>query len=105
MRAGALRHKLLLQSYTESQDNAGMVTESWSTYATVYGRVSPMASAERKLGPQTIGATMHEIEIRNNSTVDTKHRVVFGSRNFYIENIVRPDERNIRILLQCEERL
>jgi len=105
MRAGALRHSVALQSATETLATSGQSTESWSTYATVWARVSPTKSGERVLGDQTIAARTHTIEIRYNWTVTTKHRILWDSRYFYILSIVDPDERGISLLLECEERL
>ena len=105
MRAGTLRHSLALQNSTETQGESGMASKTWTTFATVWGRVSPTAGMERKLGPQTIAANTHEVEIRYNSSVVPATRILFGSRALYVKEIINADERNIYQRLLCEERV
>ncbi len=105
MRAGALRHYVALQNATETQGASGMASKSWTTFASVYARVSPVSGQERKLGPQTIAANTHEVEIRYNSSVIPQTRILFGSRYLYVKEIINADERNIYQRLLCEERV
>jgi SPP1 family predicted phage head-tail adaptor len=46
MRAGRLRHRLTLQSKTESRDAYGSAIIAWTTEATVWGAIEPLSGRE-----------------------------------------------------------
>ena len=46
MRAGRLRHRLLLQQPTRTQSATGAITTTWATTATVWGAVEPLRGQE-----------------------------------------------------------
>ena len=105
MRAGALRHNIVIQVKTESQTASGQVTESWTTHASVHARITPTGGYEKWQGATPDTGRLHDIEIRSLSTVTTNMRITFGSRTFYIKELLNPDERNIRMIMKCEEEL
>ena len=105
MRAGTLRHSIVIEKKTEAQSTSGYPTETWATLATCRARVSPTGGFERWQGATPDTGRLHDIEIRYLSTVDTNMRVVFGSRVFYIKELIDPDERRIRIIMKTEEKL
>ena len=105
MRAGKLRHTVIIQISTPTQSASGAVTESWATHATVHARVSPSGGYEKWQGDIPDGGRMHDIEIRYLSTVTIEMRVKFGTRIFNIKELINPHERNINMILKCEESL
>jgi len=105
MRAGSLRHRVVIQSKTESQDASGFPFESWSTHATVQARISPTGGREGWQGAVPDAARVHDVEIRHLSTVTVDMRIKYGARYLYIKEIINPHERNINMILKCEEAL
>ena len=107
MRAGKLRHKVELQSYTEARDDFGAAIETYSTYAKVWASINPtagvLAGKEFISGQQVSEEAGYEITIRYNSSVDVKHRVKFGLRLFDINVIKNVDEKNEYLILICSE--
>lgn len=105
MRAGQLRHQMVIQSKTESQAASGMPSESWSTHATVWARVKPVKADEGFEAGTTTARRTHEITIRALSTVTPNMRVSWDSRYFYITGVRDMDERGIMMTLDCREEI
>ena len=103
MKAGKLRHRLSLQSGTESQDDYGQVTETFAEFAEVWGSITPLRGLELIHAQQVQSEVTHKCFIRYNSSIDTKDRIVFGSRTFEIMSILNADERDVYQEVWCKE--
>lgn len=84
MAIGKLRHRITIQEPTETTDNHGGYTESWSTFATVWARISPMSASEKHFADKLEEEVTHKIKIRSLSGLSAKMRIQFGSRIFKI---------------------
>ena len=103
MRAGRLRHRVKLQSVSETPDSYGERTETWATYATVWASIRPVSGREVVEATQVGGEVQTLIEIRYNSSVTVKDRVKFGTRLFDINHVANPENRNEKQRLTCTE--
>ncbi|MFW6069656.1 MAG: phage head closure protein [bacterium] len=103
MRAGRLRHRIILEDKTEVQDEYGEPDYTWSTLAEVWGAVEPL------LGRQFLEARVqgqevsHRIKIRGGVAVTPEMRARFGSRIFEIESVIDVQERGVEMVLMCQE--
>ena len=105
MQAGTLRHRIAIQSATETQNVYGEKIKSWSTDVTVWGSIRPLRGQERFLAQQISPEVTHKIIIRGGQTVTPANRLLFNSRYFYIESPLDADERGIFMELLCKEHL
>lgn len=104
MRAGSLRHSLVIQSKTETPSASGATTETWGTHKALWrGRVNATKAAESVEARQNVPRITHEITIRYLPTLTENMRISYGGRYFYIGGIRNPDERNISQVLECYE--
>ena len=106
MRAGLLRHRVELQSSTMDPNDFGEPVPTWTTYATVWGRVSALRGEERWAAQQLSGKVTHEVEVRWSSDVagvKSEHRIRHAGRTLRIEGPHVPDERGVNIILPCSE--
>lgn len=103
MRAGTLRHRLELQSATSAADSMGEMIQTFATYATVWGSLSPLSGRELEAGKQINAEIEHQAVIRYNSSVKPYHRIVAKSRTFDIVSILNTDERNKMQTLMLKE--
>ena len=103
MRAGQLRHRISIQSVGSTVDDYGDLSNSWSTDATVWARISPISGNEEKIASQLTGVETHRIRIRYRSGVTAHNRVLFGSRTFEIVSANNWDERNVFIEILAKE--
>ena len=99
-----MRHRVELQSAARSQATFGKVATVWSTFATVWARVEPMAGGEALSGDQVQSRASHKITIRYNSTLTTNDRIrLTGWRAVEIHKIINPQERNIYLEVEGTE--
>lgn len=96
MRAGELRHSLVIESVTETHNaSTGWgVSESWATFATIPGSLKPVSSGERRAAQQVGDVTTHRATIRYLSGLTTAMRITHDSRTFQITGIRNVDERD-----------
>ena len=108
MNAGDLRHRVTLQSLTETRDGANRVTgETWAAEASgIPAHIRPMTVNERMLAGQTASRSTHIIRIRYRSGVTAAMRLVdeeSGTRVFEILGIRDLEERHREMLIDCIE--
>ena len=103
MRAGRLRHRVSIQSTSESTDAFGALTDSWSTDATVWASIEPISGREAQIAKQTNPLVSHRVVMRYRSGVTPKNRILFGSSVYHITEVINPDQRNISLRLMCIE--
>lgn len=103
MRAGELRHRLALQTSTDSKDAGGGLVETWATVATVWGSVKPL-KGEDKVNAQLVNSEItHSIKIRYRPGVNAQGRILFGSRIFQLFEVLNIDERNREMHIGAKE--
>jgi SPP1 family predicted phage head-tail adaptor len=93
---GRLKTRLVIQSPVESDDGQGGVTRSYTTLATVWAAVMPLATRAAAGGVEADaeGATVkYRIILRSNFALTLQHRLVDGARVYRISAIRDRDDR------------
>ena len=103
MRAGALRHQIIIQSVTEVPDASGSPVESWSTFATVSAAYEPAFGSEGVKEDQEQATVNVKFRVRFLSGVVPKMRVSFDSRLFDIQSVIDVGGRGKQLHLMCVE--
>ena len=103
MNAGSLRHRITIQSVTETEDTFGGTTEVWGTHATVWASIEPLSGRELLQAQQVQAEVTHRVRCRYVSGVTSKMRVLYGARYFNIITPINPEERNRELALMCKE--
>jgi len=103
MRIGELRHRVTIQSATETQDSYGQAVLSFSTLATRWASIEQLSGREFFDASKVAAEVTHRVRIRYMTGITPKMRVVYGSRTFEIVAITNPEERNIALDLLCKE--
>jgi SPP1 family predicted phage head-tail adaptor len=103
MRAGRLRHRLILQSKVETRGAAGGVTTTWETQATVWGGIEPLSGREYTAIQQTQNEATVRIVIRYQSSIDETWRVLNGGLAYAIQSIINENTRDRMLTLMCLE--
>lgn len=92
MRAGKMRHRVVVQSASESRAADGGVTFTWSDVSTRWASIEPASGKEFLSSQQVAAEVTHKITLRNYDTLTPQHRLKFGTRYFNIISVLRPDE-------------
>ena len=103
MNIGKLRHRLILQTETQTQGATGEVTSSYSTDTTVWGSLRPVSGRELEQARQISEEITYKAEIRFYSGLTTEHRISHDSRTFEIVTILNHDERDEKQILLLKE--
>ena len=107
LRAGTLRHRLILQSRNSTGDGMGGVTYSWTNERTVYGAIWPLRGTERLTAQQLESSITCQVRIRYASDVSPANRIQVGDTTQYFDivSVVNPEYRNRELILYCKEAL
>jgi SPP1 family predicted phage head-tail adaptor len=102
MRAGNLKHKIVIQTYSETQNDFGEVMKGWSDFKTAYASITPLSAKEYYKAGTKAEAT-HKLELRYLKDIKPKMRVVYSTRVFNIESVLNIREANKTLQLICTE--
>lgn len=94
MDAGRLRHRVTIQSVTETRDTTtGAIATSWADVATVWAAIEPLSGREFIAAQGAQAEIVARILIRYRDDVVAKMRVVSGSRVYNIRAVL-PDKES-----------
>ncbi len=102
MRAGDLRHRVAIQSPTESRDEAGGVLVSWADEATVWALVENTAAAEQYDAMQVREGATYRVTIRYRRGLTGRQRLIHEGRILNITGVVA-DPIKIMLTIDCRE--
>ena len=101
--AGALRHRVTLQSATETATKHGARLETWAAVATVWAEVSPLQGREFMEGRREESELDSRIRIRYRAGVVPGMRIVWGSRIYDIMAVIETGAQRRELVLMCRE--
>jgi len=100
---GRLRHRLTLEQEMPSADGGGGYALAWTTVATLWAAIEPIAGREQLQAMQLASPVTHRVIIRHRPGVGAGMRARLGSRLFNIRAVIDRDERRRYLDLLCEE--
>ena len=98
-----LRHRITIEEPIETLTDAGEVAQTWTTFATVWAQITPLASREYWASRQVNAEVTGQITIRSIDGIDSKMRVKFGIRIFNILAVINIEEKKQEMLLLVKE--
>lgn len=102
---GPMRHRLEIQTASASPNAYGEPILTWSTVATRWGSIDPLAGRELWQARQVSPDVSHKVTLRYYAGLTPKCRLVFGSRTFEVESVLTIDERKRFMVCVCHEEL
>lgn len=103
IRAGKLRHRVIVEQATGGQNDYGEDIPAWATFATVNARIEPAGGAERFDTNTMKPETTHVVTIRYLDGLKTDMRLKFGTRILEILSAITRKEIKEMMTLQCKE--
>lgn len=100
---GKRRYEFALQQAALTSDGMGGHVESWTTVATVFGRIEPISAQSRFGADQRLETVTHRITIRQRDDVRSGMRFVKQGRIFEIMTIYDPDETGRYLVCSAKE--
>lgn len=111
MRAGRLRHVIVLQQRVRTTNSTGEAVSSWTDLETLFASIRPIRGREDHLAQQVQAKSTHEIEIRFCPHITTEHCFVERTADspvvethYDIQDVIA-DERRTRQICRCTVRV
>ncbi len=101
--AARLKHRVVIEQRSRSDDGAGGSSVSWSSVATVWAELRSKSGSERDFGGKLEARATHELTMRYRSGVTTDMRVSYGGRVFNIRRVENVNEAGVLLEMQLEE--
>lgn len=102
MRIGALKHRVVIQSLTETLDGQGNTVRAWTTFATVWASVEPLSAREFVASQSFQGNVDTRITIRYRAGVLPSMRVLYRGAIYNIQGVLADKDSGIEYLtLPC----
>ena len=104
MKSGKIRHRVSIMNPVEAQSDTGeVVVASWSTLASVWVSIEPLAGGELTQADQMQAEATIRIRLRYLSGLTTQSRIHWNDRIYEIVAAQNIEERNIEYELLCHE--
>lgn len=103
MRAGKLRHRIKLEQVAETQSSSGAISESWTTFATLWAEIEPRNGREYFSSQQVVEELTLVIGIRYYPNVVPKMRIFWAGRTFDIRYVLNVGGMDKQMILGCVE--
>lgn len=108
MRAGALRHRVTLQSRALERDTSGQVKQTYTNRLTVWASIEPQRGRELFAGEKFANQISVVVHMRYQPDVDESWRIVrdtpsMGTETYGILGIVRPYAIKRELVMACQQ--
>lgn len=105
MRSGRLRHRVTLQTLSESADSFGQKVQTYTAAGTFWANVVPLAGREAEIAHQARAETTHKVTLRyqGSTAIPATARFLFKGRFLNITEVTQTDERLREIVCKCTE--
>jgi len=108
VRAGDLRHLVVIEQQAQTQDSFGGQPLTWTAVDTVWADINPLSGREREASQAINVEISHEITIWYQARfadpkVMAAYRLRYGTRLFNIHGTLNVDERNREITILAGE--
>lgn len=104
VKAGDLRHRVVIEHADRTSDGAGGSTLYWQTVAEVWAAIWSRTVGEDFVLDRTAGTATHDIWIRYRADVKPDMRIRFGARIFDILGAIDVEDRGAWLKCPVEER-
>lgn len=102
------KHRIAIQSYSETVDDFGSPVQTWSTDTTVWAYIKPLNGNERFIHEKLEAKATHMFTIRYLSSIEAAveyedKRILWDSRVFNIRHVKNVDTLNQFMEVIAEE--
>ena len=99
MRAGRLRHQIVIEANTQTRTSTGSLVDGWTTHATVRCNVELLSGREYFASQAVQTSNTVKFQIRHLANVTTSMRISYDSKYYDIQSIVVPRDINHEMIL------
>jgi SPP1 family predicted phage head-tail adaptor len=99
-----MKFRITIQSLGQSSDGQGGWTDTWTDGDTVYASIEPVKAWERFQADQMQTPVTHKLVMRYRSDVTTTSRLKYGTRYFWVKEVINEDENSRFLIIKAIER-
>lgn len=103
MNIGKLRHRVIIKDFTTAADGTGQPINTFSTLATVWGRVSPKSGSEFVNEGASKIQRVYDVVIRYTGDINETYKLEHKTKTLNIQSIVNVDDKDCVMKLICVE--
>lgn len=103
MKAGALRHRVIVEQVSRAADAMGQGTETWTTYATLWMDLQPLRGRELIAAQASNSEITLKAASRYKSGITPAMRLHHGAAIYTILEIINPGMRNRELQFMVKE--
>lgn len=103
MRAGWLRHRVVVQEKNVTRNDYGEEIVAWTNVATLWASVEPVRGREYRAADSEQADISVKIRARYYAGILPTMRAIWNGHIYDIEQVVRPLEINREVILMCRE--
>ena len=103
VRSGPMRDRVKVQNFVKTRDASGGIIRTWQTVVTRWGKIDPLQGDEKEFGDTIESRATHKVSLRFYDGLDTNQRLLFGTREFNIVEIIDPGNRHRQTVLKVRE--
>jgi len=103
--AASLRHRVTIQTVSRAVDGQGGFTETWVDGDSAYAGITPLKGYQRFQAMQMQTPVTHRVVTRYRADLTTGTRLKFGTRVFWVKEVINVDEQNRFLEIRAEERV
>jgi SPP1 family predicted phage head-tail adaptor len=105
LNTGRLRNRISIVRVSPAQDSTGGINLSVDVlYANVWASIEAQGGGDSANGAGGfVSKVTHQVVMRYRTGITAAMQLQFNGRQFQIESVQNPDERNKMLILQCVE--
>lgn len=106
MRAGSLRHQIIIQQLVAGSPQQlpnGEPDKAWTDYVTAWASVDPVTGKEPFMAQEHLSVVSHKVRIRYRVGITAAMRVSFRGQYYDIKAVLNWGMRDKELLLLCEQ--
>jgi len=105
MKAGQLRHRIVIDKQTQTKNAIDEIILTWSTFCTVWAAIEPATGQTYYAANQLEAKVDGRVRIRYRDDIEPTMRIKYGDRILNIVSIVHPQENRRELHLMYSEGL
>lgn len=103
LQSGALNRRVEIHTPTETLDNYGTVTLTYTLTERAWASIRPVAVSEIPVDEELQATTITEITVRYTTDLAPRCRIVYGSRTWEVLGVRDVDDAHVLMVASCRE--